>query len=152
MGAVNVLYWLQRGLWLYRNVPICSDLRHCNSTVGETGCYFIICWAWSLPGINENRPTEIKALILVSISWELFQNKWRDKIPLAGLMFQWFFWHSCIVNCDYSSYTANKCSHVGWFPCIFQYIASFDTWKKWVSNASPNPRGKCGFMGPWAHT
>lgn len=53
----------RKAFWLYKNVPICSDLRHCNSTVGETSCYFIICWAWSFPVINQNRPTEIKAVI-----------------------------------------------------------------------------------------
>ena len=51
------------------------------------------------------------------------------------------------VICD-DSYTAKKCPHVEWFPCIFQHITSFETCKKWVSNASPNPREKCGFGGP----
>lgn len=42
-----------------------------------------------------------------------------------------FILHICIyTSCDCSIYTAKKCSHVGWFPCMFQLIASLETYKK----------------------
>lgn len=55
------------------------------------------------------------------------------------------------VSCDYSRYTAKKRPPVGSVPGIFQQIALFEICKK-ISNASLNPRAKCGFLGPSVHT